>query len=126
MNYEERLYEELSHLRGFYKFELVRIICETTASQGKTITYGQVGRIIGQSVGRMDFSKILNELMKYDIKNGRPLFSSCIVNAEKEMPGIGYFDQLKELGLPYSKQDWENQFKDCVEYMKKIATNKAA
>jgi hypothetical protein len=77
-------------------------MCRQVASEGKTITYSDMGSKIGLDMANpLDRDRIrdlLDEVSRYEHEQGRPLLSVVVVHAgDDNMPGDGFFKLAEAL-----------------------------
>ena len=83
--------------------QIIYDMCRQAASEGKTITYSDVGSRIGldmeQPPDRNEIRDILDAVSRYEHEQGRPLLSVVVVHAgDDNMPGEGFFKLAQALG----------------------------
>ena len=76
-------------------------ILSKIAESGQTITYGRVARLAGGNPLRPSTTlfRMLTEIAEQENDSGRPLLSVVVVRADTGMPGAGFFDLARRLGL---------------------------
>ena len=72
------------------------------ARNQSTITYGEVGSLVGLDMEdpsqRNDLANLLGEISTYEYENDRPLLSMVVVHSEDRTPGKGVFNLARQLG----------------------------
>lgn len=75
-------------------------LIETAARQDVT-TYGAIAPLVGLDMGnpshRVRISKLLEEICRYEVSEGRPMLSVVVVSSRTSIPGPGFFDLAKDL-----------------------------
>lgn len=79
-----------------------------TAKSGKTIGYHDIAP---GGMKQPELWKILGEICRHEHKAGRPLLSVIVVTAKSGMPGDGFWELARELGLMQEEED-KNSFFD--------------
>jgi len=83
--------------------QIVYDMCRQAASEGKTITYSDVGSRIGLDMemppDRDQIRDLLDEVSRHEHEQGRPMLSVVVVHAgDDNMPGQGFFKLAQVLG----------------------------
>jgi hypothetical protein len=101
-----------------------------SARTGRTISYFEVGAILGldptKPSGRVEIGRILAEIACRENADGRPLLSAVVVLPEIGYPGKGFFLLARELGVNNSYDDrsfYYYELKRVYEYWSKKAPN---
>jgi hypothetical protein len=83
----DALYEELKRVAG----------------EGKTIIYRKAGQLVGLDIeskrDRDQLMAILEEVNRLEHEAGRPLLAAVVVAYIQQVPGAGFFNSAKELGV---------------------------
>ena len=81
--------------------EQIHEVLIKTAKQNVTISYSEVGKVVGLDMAnrgeRSKLANILDEINKEEHGLGRPLLSVVVVQKESGRPGKGFFDLAREL-----------------------------
>ena len=73
------------------------------AKKGGTITYGEIGKMMGLPQGNFmgqQVGIICDEINQDEHNYGRPMISSVVVRGDKGRPGKGFFICARSLGKP--------------------------
>ena len=98
--------------------ELVEI-----ARGGRTETYGEIGRIVGLSMGNPRHREILGGLLdaidRGEHAAGRPQLAAVVVRKREGVPGRGFFVIARGLGLHAGMDDlayWREELRRVHDY----------
>ncbi|MFF0852504.1 hypothetical protein ACFYVM_15815 [Streptomyces sp. NPDC003280] len=90
------------------------------------LTYKQLGLLIdpeGQNAGmsRPPFRTMfpaLGNVSRYEVQHGRPMLSALVVAQDTRVPGPGFVELARDLGLPVSNPDtyWEEELRGVVSF----------
>jgi hypothetical protein len=73
------------------------------ARQGKVISYGEIAPLAGLDMSlpndRYEIGAILDDINKHEREFERPMLSAVVVHKETFMPGNGFFELARALGL---------------------------
>ena len=79
------------------------------ARNGELITYGEIAplaKLNMESPGdRNRIGEILGEISTFEHENHRPMLFVLVVHADDGMPGDGFFNLARELGLLHGSDD---------------------
>ena len=91
--------------------EQIREMLIKVAGHYNTISYSEVGKIVGLDMAnpgeRSKLANTLDEINREEHGLGRPLLSVVVVQKESGHPGTGFFELARELGK--QKPDEDNQ-----------------
>jgi hypothetical protein len=80
-----------------------------TARNGRTETYGELGRIVGLRMGnprhRELIGGLLDEIDRMEHAAGRPQLAAVVVRKKEGYPGRGFFVIARQLGLQTGEDD---------------------
>lgn len=83
-------------------------LCDV-ARRGETITYQPLADMLDMNLDlqheRARLGKVLGEISRGEHAAGRPLLSAVVVLGSSRMPGRGFFDLARELGVHASRDD---------------------
>ena len=103
--------------RDLYR-ELVDI-----AGDGRTETYGELGRVVGLSMGnprhREVIGGLLDEIDRREHAAGRPQLAAVVVRKRERVPGRGFFVIARGLGLHSGEDDlayWREELRRVHDY----------
>jgi hypothetical protein len=102
--------------RGTKEYALVHVELITAAKYRGTITYQEIAKILGLPL-RGNFmqsrvGRILGEISRDEVANGRPMLSAIAVGVGGE-PGKGFFVLARELGRLQDNNEQAFWEKEC-------------
>lgn len=96
-----------------HRVAIARSYLIDVAKASATTTYGEVGKLIDlipRSVGLA----ILEPISRYEQRDGRPMLTALVVNAETRIPGITFFDLAREYGRLTNQSEVEFWHEECT------------
>ena len=79
------------------------------AREGRTETYGELGRLVGLSMAnprhREVLGGMLDDIDRREHAAGRPQLAAVVVRKRERFPGRGFFVIARELGLHTGEDD---------------------
>lgn len=94
------------------------------ARKKETITYGEIAEMMPNIPKRGNYmsrevGQLSGEISQYEHLRGRPLLSAVVVRGDKKMPGEGFFDMGRELGMLQEGTDersfWERELDEVYD-----------
>jgi len=81
----------------------------SVSQAGGVTTYREVARLadldLSNAADRAAFASLLREISTYEHRQGRPLLSAVVVLRGRRMPGKGFFDLARALGVHTGDDD---------------------
>lgn len=77
----------------------VQVVCKHCIITNTKTSYLAIAKATGTFSGGKELAEALGEIMREDVKEGRPLSCSVVVRTDTGRPGKGYFDCARDLGL---------------------------
>jgi hypothetical protein len=74
-------------------------LIEEFIKKGRVLQYGTLGERLNILPRHKSVARALGNLVREDVRNGRPIRSSIVVRADTGIPGRGFFYILRELGF---------------------------
>ena len=88
---------------------ILREALTDAAAGDRTVTYQEVGNLIGFSMAndgeRYRLAHLLGEISRLEDEHGRPLLSAVVVQKETGRPGTGFFELARERGRTVVDED---------------------
>lgn len=86
--------------------ELIRV-----ATSQQVVSYSDVASLIGLDMespeDRNRIADILEAISQREHRDGKPLLSAVVIRKDKNMPGVGFFDLGRRLGLYGGGNDFQ-------------------
>jgi len=96
------------------------------AREGRTETYGEIGRLVGLSMSnprhREIIGGLLDEIDRREHAAGRPRLAAVVVRKREGYPGRGFFAIARRLGLHTGEDDrayWAEALRRVHDYWRR-------
>jgi len=83
---------------------------KSVAQQGNVTTYSDIAPLanldMGNQADRNKIGEILGEISTFEHEHKRPLLSVIVIHRDNNMPGQGFFNLARELGIYKGSDDF--------------------
>ena len=79
----------------------------------RTISYTEAGKTIGLAANDRDLFDHLDEINRFERRQGRPMLSALVVGRQTGIPGAGFFRLAREWGINIrnERRFWRSELK---------------
>ena len=91
---------------------------KATARRHETTFYSEIAPLAGLNMeseyDRIRLAQILDEISRGEHSQGRPLLSAVVIRKDENLPGQGFFNLARDLGLYAGNDDLEYWVKELA------------